>query len=512
MRGGNIERWRPASRPFSLEGEGECLPGSCLRSDRTWLLPKPLLALVLCAGTAACSLAPAYAPPAPPQVPAFKEDKGWTQAQPADALPRGGWWKVFKDPVLDGLEQKVDASNPTLAQALARYQEAQGYLGAAQSGFGPLVGLTGSATRNRQSNNRPLRSKGQPDEYGANTIGAQVSYELDLWGRIRNQVAAQKADVQASAADLASAKLSLEAQLADAYVRLRGLDAQSQLLAQTVAAYEKTDALIARQHGDGLASKLDVDRSRTLLENARAQVQEVASQRAVLEHAVASLAGETASTFSLPAQPQPTAAPNTPPVIPSELLQRRPDVAAAERRMAAANAQIGVARAAFFPTITLDGAAGFQNTGGAGLLSLPNSYWGIGPSLFLTLFDSGRRKALEQVAKAQYSEAAGAYRASVLQAFQDVEDALALENKLAAEAVDQTQAVQAADEAQAIALKRFRRGLISYLDVITAQTAALQAEQAAFDLATRRSEASIRLVRAIGGGWTDAEIRTARAG
>jgi NodT family efflux transporter outer membrane factor (OMF) lipoprotein len=459
--------------------------------------------VVLCAGTAACSLAPAYAPPAPPDVTTFKEDKGWTQAQPADALPRGGWWQVFRDPVLDGLEAKVDAANPTLAQALARYQAAQGFLGVAEAAQGPRIGANGSFTTNRQSDNRPLRGKGQPDEYAANTIGVQLDYEIDLWGRVRNEVAAQKANVQASAADLASARLSLEAQLADDYVQLRGLDAQADLLAQTVAAYEKTDSLIGKRHTDGLSSKLDVDRSRTLLETARAQASEVASRRALLEHAIASLAGETASTFSLSANPQAVAAPNTPPSVPSELLQRRPDVASAERRMAAANAEIGVARAAFFPVLSIDGVAGFQNTGGPNLLSAPNSYWGIGPQLLFTIFDAGRRHAQEDVAKAQYDQAAAAYRGQVLQAFQDVEDALSLENRLAAEAVDQIQAVQAAEEAQALALKRFQRGVISYLDVITAQTAALQAEQAAFDLATRRSEASIRLVRAIGGGWTE---------
>lgn len=470
-----------------------------------------LLAVILCAGTAACSLAPAYAPPAPPQVASFKEDKGWTQAQPADALPRDGWWKVFKDPVLDGLEAKVEAANPTLAQALARYRAAQGYLGVAEAAEGPRIGATGAASRNRQSDHRPLRGSNQPDEYAADSIGVQLDYEIDLWGRVRNEVAAQKANVEASAADLASARLSLEAQLADDYVQLRGLDAVADLLAQTVKAYERTDSLIGKRHGDGLASKLDVDRSRTLLETARAQASEVASRRALFEHAIASLTGETASTFTLPPQPQAVAAPNAPPSVPSELLQRRPDVAAAERRMAAANAQIGVARAAFFPVISLDGTAGYQNTGGPALLSAPNSYWGIGPQLFFTIFDAGRRHAQEDVAKAQYDQAAAAYRGQVLQAFQDVEDALSLENRLAAEAVDQAQAVQAAEEAQAIALKRFNRGVISYLDVITAETAALQAEQAAYDLATRRSQASIRLVRAIGGGWTEAQIRTARA-
>jgi NodT family efflux transporter outer membrane factor (OMF) lipoprotein len=473
---------------------------------------KVLLALVLCAGTAACSLAPAYAPPASPLIASYKEDKGWTQAQPADALPRDGWWKVFKDPVLDGLEAKVASANPSLAQALARYQAAEGVLGVAKSYEGPTIGSNASVSRNRQSDNRPLRGSGQPDEYAADTIGVQVDWEIDLWGRVRNEVAAQKAAVQASAADLASATLSLQAQIADDYVRLRGLDSQADLLNQTVQAYQKTDALIAKRHTDGLSDKLDVDRSRTLLETARAQVSDIASRRALLEHAIASLAGESASTFSLAPNPAPVAAPNTPPVVASQLLQRRPDVASAERHMAAANSEIGVARAAYFPVISLDGSAGYQDTGGPNLLTAPNSYWGIGPQLLFTIFDSGRRHAREDVAKAQFEEAAAAYRGQVLQAFQDVEDALALENKLAAEAVDQTQAVQAAEEAQTLALKRYQRGLISYLDVVTAETAALQAEEAAFDLATRRSEASIRLVRAIGGGWSEAPIRTASAG
>jgi NodT family efflux transporter outer membrane factor (OMF) lipoprotein len=473
---------------------------------------KVLLALLLCAGTAACSLAPTYAPPPMPQVASYKEDKGWTQAEPADALPRDGWWKVFKDPVLDGLEAKVERSNPTLAQALARYQGAQGVLGVARSYEGPTIGSNASVSRNRQSDNRPLRGSGQPDEYAADTLGVQIDWEADLWGRVRNEVAAQKADVQASAADLASARLSLQAQIADDYVRMRGLDSQADLLNQTVQAYQKTDALIAKRHEDGLSDKLDVDRSRTLLETARAQVWDIASRRALLEHAIASLAGETASTFSLPPQTAPVAAPNSPPVVASQLLQRRPDVAAAERRMAAANSEIGVARAAYFPVISLDGSAGYQNTGGPNLFTAPNSYWGIGPQLLFTIFDSGRRHAREDVAKAQFNEAAAAYRGQVLQAFQDVEDALALENKLAAESVDQTQAVQAAEEAQAIALKRYQRGLNSYLDVVTAQTAALQAEETAFDLATRRSQASIRLVRAIGGGWSAAPIKTASAG
>ena len=464
------------------------------------------LALALLgAALSACSFEPAYQPPPAPQIADYKEAAGWTRAAPADALPRTDWWTVFKDPVLDGLEQRIEAGNPTLAVALARYDEARGYLRIAGSAAGPRVGLAGGVSRNRQSDNRPLRGSNQPDEYAADTLGVQIDYEIDLWGRIRNLVSAQKADVQASAADLASARLSLQAELADDYVRLRGLDAQAELLAQTVRAYDRTYALIQKRHLDGLSDKLDVDRARTLLQTAKAQVSEIAGRRAVLEHALASLIGAPASQFALVAQTTAVAAPNVPPAVPSVLLQRRSDVAAAERRMAAANAQIGVARAAFFPVISLDGSAGYQNTGGANIFSAPNSYWGIGPNLLAAIFDAGRRHAQEDVAKAQFNEAAASYRGRVLQAFQEVEDALALENHLAAEAVDQDQAVQAAQEAEAIALKRYQHGAVSYLDVVTAQTAALQAEEVGYDLATRRSQASVRLIRAIGGGWTSRE-------
>ncbi len=470
------------------------------------------LALALLgAALSACSFAPAYQPPPAPQIAEYKEAAGWTQAAPADALPRADWWSVFKDPILDGLEQRIEAGNPTLAVALARYDEAQGYLRIAGSAAGPRVGLGGQLSRNRQSDNRPLRGSNQPDEYAADTLGVQIDYEIDLWGRIRNLVSAQKADVQASAADLASARLSLQAEMADDYVRLRGLDAQADLLAQTVKAYDRTYALIQKRHAGGLSDKLDVDRARTLLQTAKAQVSEIASRRALLEHAIASLLGAPASQFTLAAQPGAVAAPNVPPAVPSVLLQRRPDVAAAERRMAAANAQIGVARAAFFPVISLDGSAGYQNTGGANFFTAPNSYWGIGPNLLATIFDAGRRHAQEAVAKAQFNEAAASYRGRVLQAFQEVEDALALENHLAAEAVDQDQAVQAAQEAEAIALKRYQRGADSYLDVVTAQTAALQAEEAGYDLATRRSQASVRLIRATGGGWTSGDPPVAAA-
>ena len=472
-----------------------------------------LIALLAATATSACSLAPPYQAPPPPNIADYKEGGIWTQATPADQLPRGGWWQVFADADLDRLEQQVDSANPTLAGALARYDAASAYLREAQASLLPEIDAGGSATDNRESAHRPLRGANLPNQYGANTLSAQVGWELDLWGRVRNTVAAQKASAQAVAADLQSAKLSLECDLADDYVRLRGLDNQSALLDQVIQDWTRTLALTERRHKDGISSKVDVDRATAQLEQAKAQAAETLSRRALLEHAIASLTGVTASTFSLPARAEPVATPNVPPVIPSALVQRRPDIAAAERRMAAANAQIGVARAAYFPTIDLLGSAGYQNTGGANLISAPNSVWSIGPSLAMTLFDGGRRKALTAAARANFDATAAAYRSSVLQAFQEVEDGLSLENQLAGEAKSEDAAIAAAREAEALATKRYQRGVTSYLDVVIAQTTALQAEQSGYDLATRRSEASIRLVRAIGGGWSPgAQLAQAKTG
>jgi NodT family efflux transporter outer membrane factor (OMF) lipoprotein len=476
-----------------------------IKPTRGVLSLKGSTCLVLAAGAAllqACSFAPPYKVPPTPVVAAFKEIGPWSLAAPSDTLPKGPWWTLYHDPILDSLESKIEDQNPTLASALARNDEAQAFLVETQSSLFPTLGFGADATTNRQSANRPLRSASQPTYYGANSLDAQTGYEFDLWGRIRNAVAAGKARAQASQADLEGVRLSLQAQLAVAYMQLRGADAQEKLLNDAVAAYTRAYQLTATRHAGGVATGLDVARAAAQLQSAKAQVSDIAGARAIYEHAIASLAGDTASSFSIPPVLVALPVPNVPTGLPSTLLQRRPDVAAAERRVAAANAEIGVARAAFFPTITLSGIVGFQNTGGTNILSAPDSFWSVGPAVAFTLFDAGRRNAAVRAVKDERAQAAGAYRADVLGAFQDVEDQLALLNHLAQESADQSAAVDAANKAEALALIRYRQGAVNYLDVVTAQAAALSARRDATDISTRRLAASVRLIRAIGGGWS----------
>ena len=453
-----------------------------------------------------CSLAPTYSRPDMTLPGSYKEAGPWTQAEPADALSRGPWWTSFKDPVLDSLEARVDAANPTLAAALAAYDQARDVAAEGRSDLVPTVVAGDSNTYNRQSNARPLRGANQPDEYAANTFGAQIDYEFDFWGRVRNLVAAGEAQAQASAADLATARLSLHAELADAYLSLRGLDAQSQLLATTVGAYQRALILTQARHVGGAASGLDVDRASTQLSAAKAQVSEVAAQRALYEHAIASLVGQPAPSFSIAPATNSREIPAIPVGVASTLIERRPDIAAAERRAFAANRQIGVARAAYFPTITLDALGGFQNTGGDSLLIAPNTFWTLGPQLALTLFDGGRRRATVAASRAGFLLASANYRAVVLLAFQQVEDQLALGNHYANEAVDLASAVRSSRATTHLSLVRYREGATDYLDVVTAQTAELQSEQAQLNLQTRRQQVAVNLVRALGGGWDVNEL------
>ena len=455
---------------------------------------------------AGCSLAPAYRPPVAETPVAFKEAGPWTPAAPTTAAS-SDWWVAFGDPVLNGLEAQVATANPTLQGALGRYQQAQGYLGEVRSALLPTASVQAGITQNRQSDNRPLRGSNQPNEYAADTIGGSLAWDLDLWGGLHNRVAAGKAEVEATGDDLAAIRLGLEAEVATDYVQLRGLDAQTKLLAATVDDYTQADALTQRRFRGGIASGIDIARSGEALADARAQAADIAAARALVEHAIASLVGRPASDFAIiPTDGEP-AIPSVPVGIPSTLLQRRPDIAAAERRMFEANAGIGVARAAFYPSISLGASGGFQNTALTGLISAPNSFWGIGPSAVLSLFDGGRRRAELAVARAAWAVATAAYRERVLLAFQQVEDGLAQLHHFGDEGQAEDEAARQAREAERQALIRYDKGVVTYLDVSTAQATALQVRRRAIDLQTRRLDASIRLIRAAGGGWQSVTSR-----
>jgi NodT family efflux transporter outer membrane factor (OMF) lipoprotein len=459
-------------------------------------------ALTLCAG---CSFAPPYHPPVTATPVAFKEVGPWVVANPQDQAPRSDWWTLYGDSTLDALEQRIEQANPTLAEALARYDEAHAYFLQAHAALFPQIGLESDITDNRQSNHRPLRGSGQPDLYPADTFGGVVSYELDLWGRVRNSIAAGKAEAQASAYDVGAVKLSLESQLANAYIALRGFDQQIELLSATVDAYGKADAMTQRRFNGGIASGIETGQSGAQLAEAQAQLADARSQRAIEEHAIASLVGTIASSFSIAPSDTDLTVPAVPMELPSTLLERRPDVAAAERHMAAANAEIGVAKAAFFPSISLGGQGGFQNTGLPMLFTAPNIFWSVGPSTVLSLFDGGRRRAQVAIARANWSQATAAYRGQVLTAFQEVEDNLSRLHHLGDEAEAEQRAVQQASQTERLSLNLYVKGASDYLQVVTAQTTALRVRRVAIDLKTRRLQASVQLFRAIGGGWTPTE-------
>lgn len=460
------------------------------------LLAPSAAALAIALG--ACSMAPDYHPPQTTAPAQFKEVAGWTGATPLDGEMRDAWWDAFNDPVLSDLEQRAAAASPTLGAALARYDAARAAARVDQADLFPQAGISGDASRERLSRGRPL-STGTAREYSDYVVGGSVAYELDLWGRIRNQVRAAKAEAQASEADLASVRLSLQAAVADAYFRLRGLDAQARLLDRSVEAFSRAYDLTSKRRNGGIASGIDVNRARTVLGNARAQVATIANQRAATEHEIAALVGELASDFTLAADVQPLDPPMAPIATPSELLQRRPDIAAAERRVFAANSRIGVARAAFFPSLTLGAAGGWETTGGD-LLTTPNTFWSLGPlSSLMTIFDGGRRSAQVKISRAEYEEVAADYRAAVLTAFRQVEDSIAAIRHLSDASVAQKEAADAAQRTSDIAMSRYRDGASGYLDVVTAQTDSLDAQRAYISVQTQRMQANVELVRAAGG-------------
>lgn len=468
---------------------------------------RELLFVAIAASLGGCSLAPAYQPPATPQAQAYRDVGPWVTAQPSDQQPRDHWWQRYGYAELDALETKLLANNADLAAAYAHYQQAQAFAMQARSELFPQIGLDAAGQRQRQSDHAPpLRNPSAPSDYNAYTVGAQASYEVDLWGRVRNSVEAGRDNELAAAADLASAQLSLQAQLADSYMQLRGLDQQIELLQQTIQAYERALKLTQTLHGGGIVSGLDVSRAQTQLSDARSQWSQTIAQRVLMQDAIAVLVGENAASFSLSARTEAIAVPVIPLDVPSTLLQRRPDVAAAERRVAAANAGIGVARAAWFPSLTLNAQGGYQSTGWANLLTAGNRIWALGPALAVDLFDGGYRKATIAAAKAKTDEAGAAYRGVVLGAFQQVQDNLALLDHLGNASANQKDAADAAQHALDLSMSQYKHGAVSYLDVVQAQTTALQEKRGLLQLDAQRLRASVQLIRALGGGWSTEQL------
>jgi NodT family efflux transporter outer membrane factor (OMF) lipoprotein len=462
------------------------------------------LGLALGGTLAACSLAPRYQRPATePAASAYKELAGWKVAAPADDAARGRWWTMFHDDQLDALEAQVSAANQSLKAALARLDAARAQTRIARAAFFPLLTADASATRERASINAPGFTPGAEPVYNTFIVGGELSYEIDLFGRIRNTVAGARATEQATAGDAAVLDLSEHAELATDYFTLRGLDAQQQLLDRTVADYAKALDLTRHLYQGGAAAVSDVQQAQAQLETARTQAEDTRLRRAQTEHAIAVLVGVEATAFHLDARPlEPDLAlPAVDPGLPSQLLERRPDVAAAERRVAAANAVIGVARAAYFPVFTLTAGAGQESTQASNWLSAPSRFWSLGPQGVLTVFDAGLHAAQSAAARAAYDEQVANYRNSVLTAYQDVEDNLAALRQLELESVSQTAAVTATQGALDQANYRYKGGIVTYLEVVATENAALAARLAAVDIETRRLSATVLLVRALGGDW-----------
>ncbi|MGE8416355.1 MAG: efflux transporter outer membrane subunit [Pseudomonas sp.] len=463
---------------------------------------KPLAALLLLA-LHGCSLAPHYQVP-PIELPAqYREqssDGPWHPAAPPQGLAEQ-WWRLYQDPRLDDLQQRLLRANPDLAAALAHYDSAQAYASQLHAGLFPQISASAQPLRQRQSDSRPLRGSSQPSVYNSNSAGFALDFDLDLWGRIRNQAAAGDAQAQASGDDLAAARLSLQKQLASLYVQLNGLDAQSRILSHSLEDYAQALQLTRDRYQGQIASELDLTRAQSQLASAEAELDEVRAQRNLTEHAIGELVGEPASQFSLAPSEQLLSLPSIPQQLPSTLLQRRPDIAAAERRVYAANAGIGVARAAWYPDFSLTGMLGGQTQGVGNLLAAGNRYWALGPLMNLPIFDGGRLSANERQAHAEFEEAAAHYRGQVLRAVREVEDNLGQLRDLRQEALDQQAAVNAAQHTQTLAMNSYQAGAVSYLDVVTAQTAALQAQRGLQALQTRQLQASVGLVVALGGGW-----------
>jgi len=479
---------------------------------RPWALAFSGLALLL----AGCTVGPHYHRPDAATAPAWKENVApppnppngtWKQAEPRDGVLRGQWWDLYSDPQLSALEAKVAVSNQTLRIAMEQYFSAREQVRVARSQYYPTFAAGPSAGRTRESYNQPNTNRALTNyQYNTYAITGQAQWEPDLWGQVRRTVEQARANAQASAALLANVDLSLRAELASDYFELRGLDSQQQLLDNTVQSYEEYLKLTQIRFKGGVATESDVALAQTQLETTRAQYIDVGVARAQYEHAIATLIGTPASTFSLPAMPLGQQIPPVPIGLPSQLLERRPDIAAAERQTDAANAQIGIAVAAYYPNVSLTGTGGFASGNPGTLIQGPSEMWSLGATAVELLFDAGRRHAITQQARDAYEQQVANYRQTVLAAFQDVEDNLAAIRILDQESAQQQLAVAASVRSLDINTYQYKGGVTTYLQVLTAQTTLLTNQRTQADIATRQFVSSVQLIRALGGGWDTSQI------
>jgi len=476
------------------------------------------LALGACLGLTGCMVGPQYVRPTAPLAPEFKEalpenfksDDGWKPAQPSDAQLKGDWWTLFNDPQLNTLEAQIDPANQTLKQAEANFRAARAAIRFNRASEAPTIGVGPSVGAVRDSNNQPyLNVSGANNGDGNFILPFDLDYEIDLWGRVRRTVTQAREQAQASAADLETSRLSLHAELAVDYFDLRSADAQVKLLDDTVKAFQSALQLTEDRYNGGASPLSDVTQARTQLQAAQVQATDVDIERAMYEHAIAVLIGKPPAAITLPPDPITVAAPTIPSIpdmLPSQLLERRPDIASSERTMAAANEQIGIAQTAYYPTLSLSAAAGFAGTSAINWFSWPSRFFAVGSTFSETLFDHGRRRSTSDIALAQYDGTLAAYRQTTLTAFQQVEDNLNALHNLEIEAHQQQDATASAQQSLDLFNTRYEDGVDTYLQVITWQTALLQNQRNDIEITQRRFEASVLLVKALGGGWDSSQL------
>ena len=444
--------------------------------------------MALALAISGCAIGPNYSKPEAIVPAQWKEAGDWVVAQPRDAAPKGKWWEAFNDPVLDSLEEQVSVTNQSLAAAEARYRQARAAVASARSGLFPTVGANAGASRARGTGNRY-------------SVALDAQWEIDLWGRVRRLVEAARAGEEASAADLEGVRLSLQAELATNYFQLRVTDVQRDLLADTVKAFESSYKVTQNRYQAGVAAKVDVVQAESQLLSTRAQALDLEATRATLEHAIAILAGMPPANLAIQPAKFEARIPEVPPGVPSTLLERRPDVAAAERRMAAANARIGAAQAAYFPALSLNGSAGFASNALSSLFSAPSRFWSLGAGLAGTLLDFGARGAAVDTSRAAYDENVATYRETVLEAFREVENNLATVHWLAEESKVQQEAARAARESVVLTVNQYKAGTVSFLNVVQVQATQLNEERTTVNLLGRRLAATVALIRGLGGSW-----------